>query len=170
MPLFLSSGEKSSEKCTVIKLNMPIVSKCRFWVLYLFKMHLLKYQTSHKHIQAIHTLWEPNTYLPSYFMPEPIGISVPKFSSVAIEQISTYNHQSMALTCPAQSSPSPAFRWNLHHFYKIPALEPIGGSTPKFSSDATENILAHSDRTLSMACPAQASPVPTFRWSWPFKR
>ena len=101
---------------------------------------------------------------------EPIGGSTPKFSSVAIEQISAYNHQSMALTCPAQSSPSPAFRWNLHHFYKIPALEPIGGSTPKFSSDATENILAHSDRTLSMACPAQASPVPTFRWSWPFKR
>ena len=49
-------------------------------------------------------------FLTVKIMPEPIGSSVPKFSSVAIEQIFAVNHESMALTCPAQSSPSPAFR------------------------------------------------------------
>ena len=37
--------------------------------------------------------------------------SPPKFSSVAIEQIFTAKENSLALTCPAQSSPSPAFRY-----------------------------------------------------------
>ena len=42
---------------------------------------------------------------------EPIGGSAPKFSSVAIEQILVSGSQPISLTCPAQGSPCPAFRY-----------------------------------------------------------
>ena len=79
--------------------------------------------------------------------------------------ISQWHWHAQLSLVPAQHSGE-----TFHHFFNIPALEPIGGSTPKFSSDATENILSDSDRPLSMACPAQASPLPTYRWSRPFNR
>ena len=43
-------------------------------------------------------------------------------------------------------------------------LEPIGGSLPKFNNDDTknENVLVHSK--FSLSCPAQAYPVPGFRY------
>ena len=44
---------------------------------------------------------------------EPIGGSAPKFSSVAIEQILGTGSEPISLTCPAQGSPSPAFRYLL---------------------------------------------------------
>ena len=47
-----------------------------------------------------------------------------------------------------------------------PLVEPIGGSKPKFSvvTDYSHSVL----HNLSLNCPAQGSPVPTFRFV-PFK-
>ena len=44
-------------------------------------------------------------------------------------------------------------------------IEPIGGSAPKFSgvSDLSR-LLGKSSHSQTLSCPAQGSPVPTFRW------
>ena len=43
-------------------------------------------------------------------------------------------------------------------------LEPIGGSAPKFSAESSISDLVRGQASsLAMACPAQASPVPSFR-------
>ena len=44
-------------------------------------------------------------------------------------------------------------------------LEPIGGSAPKFSSVAIEQILVKVSEPISLTCPAQGSPTPAFRYS-----
>ncbi len=43
--------------------------------------------------------------------------------------------------------------------------EPIGGAAPKFSSDSKTlgNFEKSSKETLALLCPAQASPLPSFR-------
>ena len=44
------------------------------------------------------------------------------------------------------------------------SLEPIGGSSPKFSAESSiSNLIRDQARSLAMSCPAQASPVPSFR-------
>ena len=47
------------------------------------------------------------------------------------------------------------------------ALEPIGGAAPKFSSESKS--IGTFDKmggdSLALACPAQAYPLPTFRYS-----
>ena len=43
-------------------------------------------------------------------------------------------------------------------------LEPIGGSAPKFSAESTiSNLIRHRLSSLALSCPAQGSPVPSFR-------
>ena len=42
--------------------------------------------------------------------------------------------------------------------------EPIGGSAPKFSGESTiSNLLRERSESLSLTCPAQGSPTPSFR-------
>ena len=89
---------------------------------------------------------------------------MPKFSSVAIEQILARNQVAIALTCPAQSSPVPAFRYSVFINLAINILEPIGGSAPKFVSGATENLVKQQLHSVSLTCSAQASPTPNFRY------
>ncbi len=51
-------------------------------------------------------------------------------------------------------------------FILLPSLaEPIGGAAPKFSSDSKSlgNFEKSSAETLALLCPAQASPLPSFR-------
>ncbi len=48
----------------------------------------------------------------------------------------------------------------------LPSLaEPIGGAAPKFSSDSKSlgNFEKSSAETLALLCPAQASPLPSFK-------
>ena len=43
-------------------------------------------------------------------------------------------------------------------------LEPIGGSKPKFSINSDSQSFTHAkSESLSLSCPAQGSPIPTFR-------
>ena len=59
------------------------------------------------------------------------------------------------------------FRWTLvHPFNNLIILEPIGGAAPKFSSES--KTIGTFEKTggdsLALACPAQAYPLPTFRY------
>ena len=52
----------------------------------------------------------------------------------------------------------------LHCTYTDICLEPIGGSAPKFSAESSiSNLVRSQASSLAMSCPAQASPVPSFR-------
>ena len=52
----------------------------------------------------------------------------------------------------------------VHYLIIKPSLEPIGGSSPKFSAESSiSNLIRVQARSLAMSCPAQASPVPSFR-------
>ena len=44
-------------------------------------------------------------------------------------------------------------------------LEPIGGSAPKFSAESTiSNLVRKVTTDLTLSCPAQGSPIPSFRF------
>ena len=93
---------------------------------------------------------------------EPIGGSKPKFSTDSGS--SSYlrgTEESLSLSCPAQGSPVPVFRLVKYAFFYV---EPIGGSKPKFSTDdGSSSYQREEAESLSLACPAQGSPIPTFR-------
>ena len=68
----------------------------------------------------------------------------------------------LALTSPAQGSPTPSFKKTLKN---LNYLEPIGGSAPKLASETDlTRILRHHSQALSLKCPAQGSPTPSFRF------
>ena len=94
---------------------------------------------------------------------EPVGGSAPKFSQLASSStISMPSTNSFSLSCPAQGSPVPAFRWDV---YSVLSSEPIGGSAPKFSQlSESSKLTMPSVRPFSLSCPAQGSPVPSFRF------
>lgn len=48
--------------------------------------------------------------------------------------------------------------------YGICKIDPVGGSAPKFSSGATENVFISSSATVSLTCAAQGAPKPSFRY------
>ena len=98
-----------------------------------------------------------------YFLSEPVGGSPPKFTletkTLTMERVS---EDPLSLSCPAQGSPVPAYRLVPLSF---PFSEPIGGSAPKFTLDSklslVERKFAH---PLTLVCPAQGSPVPSYRY------
>ena len=47
----------------------------------------------------------------------------------------------------------------------FPLLEPVGGSAPKFSSGAIEQLLVEDSTSTALLCAAQAAPPPAFRWN-----
>ena len=96
---------------------------------------------------------------------EPIGSAKPKFASKLDSLTFTkYLSNGIALTCPAQGSPIPAFRLVELHFENSKFLEPIGGASPKFSHESkTSSLFKSNGESISLACPAQAFPVPAFR-------
>ena len=105
------------------------------------------------------------------YLSEPVGSSIPKFSSkmnlVAFEE---KVENSVALTCPTQGSPLPSFRLGLllllcmFFISSVFFLEPVGGTAPRFSSTRkSESYQKPSGLALSLSCPAQASPLPSFR-------
>jgi len=63
---------------------------------------------------------------------------------------------------PAQGSFTPAFLKDvLESDYNS---EPVGGSAPKFPSETDLSRLTHKEgNPLRLTCPAQASPLPSFR-------
>ena len=51
-----------------------------------------------------------------------------------------------------------------HKMGLIPLSEPVGGSAPKFASASKGSIFVHAEHeAIVQLCPAQASPLPTFR-------
>ena len=94
---------------------------------------------------------------------EPVGSSAPKFTLKRDgERRGVMSGSPFDMSCPAQGSPVPAFRLVLPTFL---ITEPVGGSAPKFSSDAkTSGIDRAAMHSLSLACPAQGSPVPAYRY------
>ena len=93
---------------------------------------------------------------------EPIGGSTPKFSGTAVlNLIRSEQNEIVSLLCPAQGSPVPAFRFDT---YYIIVLEPIGGSAPKLTGEMSLKFkFVKVDLSTSLKCPAQGSPIPTFR-------
>ena len=93
---------------------------------------------------------------------EPVGGSIPKFSGkLKSSTVEESFARPFSLSCPAQGSPVPSFR-SVSNLTKF--SEPVGGSSPKFSekskSSSLFEILAE---PFSLSCPAQGSPVPSFR-------
>ena len=101
-----------------------------------------------------------------YIISEPIGGSKPKFSIVT--DLMRYSHgkdESISLSCPAQGSPIPTFRLVARVIFNNSNLsEPVGGSAPKFSGNShLSGLIGKKNHFQTLSCPAQGSPVPTFR-------
>lgn len=92
---------------------------------------------------------------------EPVGGSPPKFSTdLTTSGVKRSAASAFSLSCPAQGSPVPSYRFDASIFL----LEPVGGSAPKFSSAMTiSGFTALSSSTFNLACPAQGAPVPSYR-------
>ena len=80
--------------------------------------------------------------------------------------------KSLALSCPAQGFPLPAFRLVQPLTYVLKSMylfimcniEPIGGAKPKFSMVAKGLQIVHgSKNSITLSCPAQGFPLPAFR-------
>ena len=98
---------------------------------------------------------------------EPVGGSSPKFSTdVTRSDVQRSSFASFSLSCPAQGSPVPAFRLNFSRLVSF--SEPVGGSAPKFpSANTISGFSANLANTFSLPCPAQGSPIPSFRFVCP---
>ena len=96
------------------------------------------------------------------FSAEPVGGSAPKFSGeLKISTPEKASDEPLSLSCPAQGSPVPSFRSVLKG---LTLAEPVGGSTPKFSGKLKSSTVEESfAQPFSLSCPAQGSPVPSFR-------
>ena len=95
-----------------------------------------------------------------------MGGSAPKFSTdLTTSGVRRSSKTAFSLSCPAQGSPVPAYRLYLELILTyFSSLEPVGGSSPKFSTDVTRSDVQRSAfASLSLSCPAQGSPVPAFR-------
>ncbi|KYQ60785.1 hypothetical protein ALC60_00153 [Trachymyrmex zeteki] len=96
---------------------------------------------------------------------EPIGSVRPKFPTIDDSRsFRTTKDGSVTLLCPAQGFPVPLYKFtNLVLF-----LEPITSTKPKFPM--TENSRTYTTYTvqreqpLTLSCPAQAYPVPNYRY------
>ena len=97
------------------------------------------------------------------FLLEPVGGSAPKFSGeLKGGTMEKASFQPTSLSCPAQGSPVPSYR--SVNVVKLFSAEPVGGSAPKFSGELKISTPEKaSDEPLSLSCPAQGSPVPSFR-------
>ena len=108
-----------------------------------------------------------NTFL-VYLHSEPIGSALPKFPSEnKVQTMTRREKDNSALLCTAQGYPIPVFRLvnKALNLFKIFHTEPIGSAPPKLSSDdrTTTHISRQTLKSLSITCPAQASPIPAFR-------
>ena len=95
---------------------------------------------------------------------EPVGLSLPKFSSSRESQkFKLQSKLNYNLNCPAQGSPIPVFRYGI--IFAKTYLEPIGSSAPKFSSSSeAQKFRVRSSQSYNLNCPAQGSPTPMFRY------
>ena len=105
----------------------------------------------------------------TFLYSEPIGGAKPKFAqrTDGLKLVQNSN-EAISLSCPAQGSPLPSFRQIfLHYFgflYLFVCIEPIGGAKPKFAQQTNGLIkVQNSDEAISLSCPAQGSPLPSFR-------
>ena len=98
---------------------------------------------------------------------EPIGGAKPKFAQKTNGLIDVQKSgNAISLSCPAQGSPIPSFRLVSHKYTILKSfLEPIGGAGPKFAHESKGSILLKEfGQTISLSCPAQGFPVPSFRF------
>ena len=91
-----------------------------------------------------------------------MGGSAPKFSGeLKISTPEKASDEPLSLSCPAQGSPVPSFRSTMNDSN---FAEPVGGSIPKFSGKLKSSIVEeYFARPFNLSCPAQGSPVPSFR-------
>ena len=106
------------------------------------------------------------------FYEEPIGGASPKFPAALIHDISTSSGAQLALLCPAQAHPLPAFRYifkkgreNSKNTSSILYPEPIASSGPKVPKEAKFNEFSEVDgQQFALICPVQSFPAPAFRY------
>ncbi|KAF7418155.1 hypothetical protein HZH68_000808 [Vespula germanica] len=108
---------------------------------------------------------------------EPVATRKPKFSTES--KITSYERvidHDTTLLCPAQGFPVPTYRrivFSCHvpillfvSLGNLTIVEPVATKKPKFSSDAKfagyDRVV---DQDLTLLCPAQGFPVPTYRGS-----
>ena len=107
-----------------------------------------------------------------FILLEPIGSAPPMVQSKKINLLDLEQSSSMALICPAQGSPIPAFRLAFFFvIYKqiITFLEPIGKAAPKFTSDLTSQaFFREKGSTTALICAAQGSPIPSTRFHFDY--
>ena len=104
--------------------------------------------------------------LSRFSLAEPVGGSAPKFSTdLTTSGVKRSSDAAFSMSCPAQGSPVPAYRLYLKPVLTLVFIEPVGGSSPKFSTDVTRSDVQRSSfASFSLSCPAQGSPVPAFRF------
>ena len=93
-----------------------------------------------------------------------MGGSAPKLTGVLVRVYTdAFLAKPIALSCPAQGSPVPAFRFE-RNLRRLCLPEPVGGSPPKFPDNSKiSSVDSFSGRYSTLLCPAQGSPVPAFR-------
>ena len=98
---------------------------------------------------------------------EPVGSSAPK-TSIKLDSIRSSDKHALSMSCPAQGFPLPAFRWFFSWVFENVGqfLDPIGSSSPNVpAKDKLGSMSSKMGQSLSMSCPAQAFPLPAFRYS-----
>ena len=80
-----------------------------------------------------------------------------RFHSIVLADVSLRHTRTKA----AQGGALPIIQTSLNSFS---LLEPVGGSAPKFSSGAIEQLLVEDSTSTALLCAAQAAPPPAFRW------
>ena len=98
---------------------------------------------------------------------EPVGGSLPKFLNDDTKNENVPIHNKFSLLCSAQAYPVPDFRYILV-IYLTPLLfkEAVGSSAPKFTTSSVSlgSFIVASSKSHCLACPAQGSPKPEFRY------
>ena len=104
-------------------------------------------------------------YGTNFLFIEPIGTKAPAFSNdVQMIGYRRESDHSLALLCPAQAFPFPSFRYYFTDAFLFRA-EPVGLKAPSFSSlSKIFSYDVHEGKGFVLLCPAQAQPVPMFRY------
>ncbi|KAH0947635.1 hypothetical protein HN011_008034 [Eciton burchellii] len=102
---------------------------------------------------------------------EPVGSVRPKFPTMDNSRGFISNEgDALTLLCPAQGFPVPSHRWDKTALYARVLfrflVEPVASTKPKFPmTENSRTYTVHCDRPLTLMCPAQAFPVPAFRYT-----
>ena len=102
------------------------------------------------------------------FIKDPIGSSPPNIPiKEKFSHMGSMKGNALAMSCPAQGFPVPAFRYskpcpNFNCSLSHTNSEPVGSSAPK-TSIKLDSVQSSDKHALSLSCPAQGFPLPAFR-------